>query len=54
MVQVFAIIKGIVYPNLKILSSFTLPHVDPNLYVHKRLYFKSNIGPHRLSLYGMH
>ncbi len=42
-------IKGIVHPKMKILSSFTLPQVDPNLYEcvcsaeHKGRYFEESL-----------
>ncbi len=44
-----AIVKGIVHPKMKILSSFTLPQVVPNLYEflcsaeHKGRYFEESL-----------
>jgi len=49
--NVTVIIKGIVHPKMKILSSFTHPQVVPNLYEflssaeHERKYFEECLKP---------
>jgi len=56
-VAIWLIVKGLVYPKMKILSVFTHPHVVPNLYVffcsaeHKGRYLEecfnqTDLNPH--------